>query len=555
MALKNCIQKSTTCYKRAYPKILEYADEHRDEGFCVDVTVVADEVTVPANKLILSCYSKVFERIFKAQKKESNIPIVNINSVNGESIKALINFMYKGSITITNDNVVGLLAGAEYLEMEEVKEFCVQFLETILTPSSCYAIFGVANQFKLEMLQNKIYQLISARFDVFAQTDDFKMLSKEDVFKCVSKLDRSRVNDIAIYQMIVVWTKHDEQRRKDFFPGLLQLIDLNKLPKEFLENVLSKEKLIREYLESASVLMSSVFKHWGYNKFENRGSKILSVGGINSPNKMTELYNFNAQPISTFPQLPTNLECGWALKLNDYIYYGGGKNLSFNQQTVVSNRVIRMKLNDLTFEEVASMSQPRYGPSAAIFNDLLVVTGGSSIEKTSSAECYIPQLNEWRFIAPTNLAKDSNALVCCKGSLYDTGGWNGSTCFNDVERLEGIKESWCFVQPMQTRRMGHSAVACEGFVYAMGGQSEKGALNSVEKYDPSLNTWVFVQKMNFVRYGHAAGVIGGKIYVVGGENEQGAVVKEIECYDPTGDAWCIVGHTNDSLFNHSLVVV
>ena len=45
--------------------LLEYANINRDQGYFSDITIVAGNQTIPANRLVLSCYSTYFEGWFK----------------------------------------------------------------------------------------------------------------------------------------------------------------------------------------------------------------------------------------------------------------------------------------------------------------------------------------------------------------------------------------------------------------------------------------------------------------------------------------------------------
>ena len=44
-------------------------------------------------------------------------------------MKALIDFIYTGSITIDDQNNENLQLGAEYLKLDKIKQFCDEFLQ------------------------------------------------------------------------------------------------------------------------------------------------------------------------------------------------------------------------------------------------------------------------------------------------------------------------------------------------------------------------------------------------------------------------------------------
>ena len=219
MARHMRFQKSVTRKRSAYPRILEYANEDRENGVFVDITIAADSITIPANKLVLSCCSKVFEKMFKTEMKERYESTIDMTgSIDELSARTLIDFMYTGTVNINNDNVLQLLAAADYLQMEEVKQFYVEFLESILTHDNCQAILTSANLFQLEALQKQIYEMISFKFNEFIETEDFKLFTKTDLITCLTKLNKNQVNESSVFTAVVsTWINYDKQIRKSAF--------------------------------------------------------------------------------------------------------------------------------------------------------------------------------------------------------------------------------------------------------------------------------------------------------------------------------------------------
>ena len=277
---------------------------------------------------------------------------------------------------------------------------------------------------------------------------------------------------------------------------------------------------------------------------------------------MIEVFNLKNQPAAVYPDLLMNADCGWAVKLYDYIYYVGSHNINKQTNRVEAvNKVYRFKIKQgYTFDEVSSMHDARMGLGAAVFCDTIVVTGGVNEEQIflQTSWCYIPQFNEWKKIANLKMSKAYHALVSCGGCLYNIGGVDENGVSSAIERLRGLKEEWEFAPPMHEKRSELAAVACNDCIYAIGGRSgdnPESWLKTVEKYDATVNKWSFVEEMKFHRMGHVACVLNKKIYVIGDMDVNGNVVEEIECYNPNTNTWSIVGRTANKLFNHGLVVV
>ena len=84
--MSNCL----TLQRVVDSHLLEYANKNRDEGYFNDLMIIARNENISANRLVLSCYSKYFERMFKLSVL-SKYSIIEIQAVDGTTIKALIN--------------------------------------------------------------------------------------------------------------------------------------------------------------------------------------------------------------------------------------------------------------------------------------------------------------------------------------------------------------------------------------------------------------------------------------------------------------------------------
>ena len=560
-SLKPDFGKRETKHRKNYPQIVEYANENRKRGSFVDVTILVGNVSIPANRLILSCCSEVFEKMFKSRMKERYNKTVKITAdVDVNSVKMIIEFIYTGSITITNDNVMQLLEAANYLQMDEIKNFCSEFLGSILTPDTCITILEAANLYEIDSLQKCVYQLISSKFAEFIRTDDFVQFTRDDFTTCISKLDRNQIDETYIYEAVVAWIKLDEENRQKEFSELLKIVQLDKLPHQFLVEVVSNENLIKENLESANLVLSLVRNFLDQQAINK--SKILSVGGWQTLGRIIEVYNRHSRVAtkSVYSDLPIDLNCGQSLKIQDCIYCIGGSTRTNppNPFVAPTNRVVRLKnLPNPSVELVAAMKEKRSNFGAAVFCDCLVVAGGySGKEVLRTAEYFKPELNVWKKVSPIKYQKSGNVLVTCKGSLYDIGGGGLRDIFSGVQQLQGLCKEWRSIQPMQMERRNHAAVSLNGYIYAIGGKNALGnTLNSVERFDPTSNEWVYIKDMNIPRSGHAACILRSKIFVVGGVTGNKQFVKEIESYDPDTQAWCILGQSTEELKDHSLIVL
>ena len=555
-----------TRHRVANINLLDYANKNRSEGFFSDVTIVAGNERIPANRLVLSCYSTYLEGMFKFFERNPPIEnLIELDDIEGNVLQSLVDFIYTGSISISEQNVKNLLSGAHYLKLTEVKQFCFEYLQSRITAINALDFLKIATFYENKELQKDTHQYISINLDKVLQTEDFKQLSNEELISCISKLNRNQAKESLIFQAMVAWTKHDKDTRKAHFLELFKMIHFHRVPSDYLEEVILEEELVTTVTECHKLALSILCKLLKEQNVNCNASKLLCVGGKQGNavlSKVSVVYELENKSLSVnYPNLPKKTCCHCSLLLKGYIYcIGGDKKKDVFMRGTDSVWKLNSKLHTSGWKQVALMHTKRCAMGAAVYGDVIVVTGGVDENRKSltSAEVYLPLSNAWNVISPLKQQRYALALVSCYGYLYAIGGWDSGSSLSSVERLSDLNEEWINNEPMQTPRYSHAAVNCDGIIYAIGGRSGLAfstTLKTVEKYDASTNEWKFVSDMNFKRCALAACVLRNKIYVVGGFDAVGKTVTKIECYDPMRDIWSIVGNTTDWLWHHTLVAV
>lgn len=87
----------------------------------VDVTLSCSDGTLKAHKLMLSACSPYFETIFKSHEVEH--PVVILKGICRKEMKCLIDYMYVGSLEVSEDELPSLLTVANELQIKGKRWF------------------------------------------------------------------------------------------------------------------------------------------------------------------------------------------------------------------------------------------------------------------------------------------------------------------------------------------------------------------------------------------------------------------------------------------------
>ena len=164
--------------------------------------------------------------------KERYQNTVEIKDFDGKAIKQVIEYIYSGIIDINTSNVLTLLGTADFLQVDNVKKLCFDFMETSLTVDSCLDVVKASVLFN-KVSRKQTYQYNSDNFDEIVLEDNFKQLSKDELMSLLANLSRAIVEETSIFDALLKWTKHD-QNRDDDFPTLFLSLRLDNFPFEFV---------------------------------------------------------------------------------------------------------------------------------------------------------------------------------------------------------------------------------------------------------------------------------------------------------------------------------
>ena len=293
--------------------VLRRVDTLRQQGqlgFC-DVVLRLSGQEFHAHKLILASCSDYFYAMFNGNMKESKERVVDINGVDVDVMKLVLNFIYTGSIPLSNDNVEDILQAANLMLIKSLKEVCCRFLETLLTVNNCLGMQKFAESYSCEALFETTTKFICDNFGYITDSDEFLQLYPAQLCPILSSDELRVLNEEKVYEALIRWTKHSLLERKKFFPELVQHIRLPMLPPDYLVDQVESETLFIEFPKCKELLVEA--HHYLLlpnrrninqsartrpRKYENNNEILIACGGngessLNTTSKLFSCLLFN----------------------------------------------------------------------------------------------------------------------------------------------------------------------------------------------------------------------------------------------------------------------
>ena len=117
-----------------------------DENGETDVTISVDDKLFPAHRRVLKNSSLYFATLFQSGFKDKTNETITISGPIGEEIKSdtfqsILKFCYRKQSGLTENNVCDILAAAEFLQIDTLKDECIDYLKTILSTDNMRKIY------------------------------------------------------------------------------------------------------------------------------------------------------------------------------------------------------------------------------------------------------------------------------------------------------------------------------------------------------------------------------------------------------------------------------
>lgn len=521
--------------------LLKATDQLRKEGLLCDVRLLVEGQSFHAHRSILASSSPYFRGLFTNDMKERALMECKLDQLPCSVMEALLCYVYTGNVTLTEENAENLVAAADYLIIQSLKDIGCQFLESLLSPTRCFGLRDFAEKYSCEALKSSATSYIVKHFTEACDTEAFKSIDYKVYSEIIARDDLEVSREEDVYETLVTWVKHDLETRREHFDELFSKIRLSSLSKHYLVNQVEREELVNSSFYCTKLVVEALnsFVLHAYDDREparknlKRHLDVITVCGGNLSREATCYSPEKKKWLPLADMLRARDEHCTAV--HDNVLYAFGSTQSENGQSVE-----QYNAHTNSWLAVANMPQMRCAATAVTSGDHVFIIGGRIPNGGSTKQVmrYDADINKWFIETPMSSKRAGLCSAACHGFVYAVGGLSDRNEFlRTVERYNPRKKVWTDISPMQVARYFACAVEMNGKIFVIGGQSSTGAyLSSCEALDPVTEEWASLPNISVPR--QAAGVtkLGNRIFLFGGCNNSGSL-DSVECYDERKRSW------------------
>ncbi|XP_061590791.1 kelch-like protein 10 [Cololabis saira] len=529
-----------------------------EESLC-DAVIKVEDGEFKAHRIILCGRSSYFSDLFCSNPTQK---VFSFPDVSAKVMSLIVENAYTGSVTVTEDNVLELLAGAQDFDVKTIIQACCDFLQKNLSSDSSIVTWKLAKHSQYPELREKACLYILLHFEEIARfSQEFVQLSVEELTDLIEKDELNVRQESAVFEAILRWISFAPEERRGHMTTLLPSVRLLLMPIEYLVEIVSKDDVVRNNLDCVTMVTSTVeiLRDPSMERPPTRtrlpAELLFTISGFqdNLPNDEIELYNVRTdrwltayKNDQTFPKF-----CG-CVHLQGSIYFIGGGVTRFH----LSN-VQMFTLATQSWQEVGSMHEPRRSLGVAVLNGFIYAMGGwNGHETLRSAERFQPDTNQWTEIAPMHDRRADVGAAALHGKIYICGGFSGGEPLFSAECYNPDTDQWTLITPMETARSAAGVVSYNGHIYVAGGWDGTNHVSTVSAYDPVSEHWCTAAPMLHARSQFGIAVLEEQLYVVGGfQNENPLMCSNVERYDGASDSWQAVRDLDQTFLAVSCCVV
>ena len=518
----------------------------RKETFC-DVTVAVKGKEFKAYKVVLAAASPFFLSLLESDMRERNGQRIEIKleEATASVMEDVLQYIYTGNVTITEESCHKLIATAEYLLLPGLKALASVFLKGKLTVENCVFNYYYADKYHCEDLKRACRTEIHSNFTAVMETEDFLNLDIKQVLEWVSSDDVTISSEEEVFEGIVKWVSYNRSDRESFFLDLLRHIRLRSIPHDFLLKKLVKEELITRNNDCLNYLlgsMESIFiatdeslSKAPRNCLKVQVEGIFLCGGRKALCYLPQVNMWYQMANMTFEHE------NHAVVLNQQKVYIFSKQNTESQSHVLEYYVPSTNLwcsfqSGFAYDEqFCSVSAVR-GYS---FLNALTYAGQRPYMYT-----YDINTNNWNMLEDTPINRWGVCVISQGHHIYIIGGTNsgddvaaGNT---KVETFNPSNESVEEVAPLNEARHDAFGAAMNDKIYVAGGiqmiEQRCRLLNTCEVYDPSTNEWHLMAELCVPRHSASMVCFNGALYVIGGVKFTGRELS-VEVFDSETNEW------------------
>ncbi|CAI5647696.1 unnamed protein product [Oreochromis niloticus] len=573
--------------------LLRQLERMRTAKELTDVVLLAEGIPFHCHKVVLSAFSPYFQAMFTCGLKETQGGEIPLRDTSAQSLRLLLDYMYRGELPLSNNNIQGVAVAAFLLHVDGAFRLCQSHMEACMDPSNCVGLYHWARNLGATGLADCALRYLCQHFAQVCEEEEVLELDAQSLGELLGLDDLNVSQEEVVLELVLRWVEKcrgDSEREAQAVELLrhvrLELVDPGFLRKARRRNpVLLRDAecfgMIDAVLQTSGLCEAAAPPRRALRYGMETTDLLLCLGGVNKegvPARRGGLadlsFCFDPHVRKTY-YIPSPLR---GCSIVGQITAGAVSRENIIVVAVEAEDQHRTKGVDIyRYDSTEENSWVKLCSAAyrdmyalGLIGDALYLIGGQMKVRnhyviTDSVERWsLKRGGSWLGFAPLPLPLACHCVVTLKEHLYVLGGWTPQDhpddepdkLSNRVFQFDPGKDRWTECASMKYSRYRCGSAVLSGEIYILGGigcdgedrgQSRR-CLSSVEIYNPDTDTWrpgptLPTSLLSLRTNASNIGVVDGKLYLCGyykGAGRHEIITKELLELDPADNVWTVV---------------
>ena len=319
---------------------------------------------------------------------------IQLDYISKNIIQIILDYMYCENVSFYKDQLMDLIAAADYLQMMELKQMGLDEVPNIMEPANVISWWKEAAKMNYDTIKDQCEEMMVDDFQQISQQIDFLNLDLNEMNLYVLDICNDTVNSDDTVDALLRWVCHEDERVA-LLEDLLHKFQLNKCSEEGIKIVVNTHEAL---LNKAPIVYKLLFNRSAVAKSDTpeiMTDSVVVVGG-------RETNNVN--------------EVCWKVSQSDEF----------------------VKLCDIPVDELG------LNHSVCIVPQGFVVSGGAG---SDMCIMFITSSSSWLRMHDMLTMRQCHGTICVKQVLYVLGGFVGnysedSRCTDSVDSMAMERGKW-----------------------------------------------------------------------------------------------------------------
>ena len=224
-----------------------------DDPSTHDVTFkTSDGGSVSAHRAIVAAGSPVFHAMLYGNMKESNEKEIVLQSIDSETLKLLLKFMYTGAASFDVNQCMKLLEAANYFGVSILEVCCTECIDNTLDIETCCQVITFAHSKDLKLLVDKCFSFLFIHAIDVIKSPQFKDIPFDILLTFLESTD-VHAPEIDLFLAVTEWYKHQDEQLPDITKSVFRSIRYPLISKHDLIHAVKKVKEIDSALYTSAL--------------------------------------------------------------------------------------------------------------------------------------------------------------------------------------------------------------------------------------------------------------------------------------------------------------